>query len=55
MDHVAVVYLTTFDERLPWLAGRHTPKQDRIFFRDRVFADCEVCGAVGAELIDRHL
>jgi GNAT superfamily N-acetyltransferase len=51
MDQVAVVHRIAFDERLPWLAGLHTPAQDRIFFRDRVFAACEVWGAIDDELV----
>lgn len=32
-DAVAVVLRRAFDDRLPWLAGRHTPEADRAFFR----------------------
>ncbi len=46
VGHVALVHRKAFDERLPWLAGRYSPKEDRIFFRDRVFATCEVWGAI---------
>ena len=46
MDQAAIVHRTAFDERLPWLSGLHTPKEDRIFFRETVFADCEVWGAI---------
>ncbi len=48
---VAAVHRTSFDQRLPWLAGRHTPDEDRTYFRDRVFAECEVWGAGGDALI----
>ncbi|HMR33271.1 MAG TPA: GNAT family N-acetyltransferase [Geminicoccaceae bacterium] len=41
---VARVHRASFDDRLPWLAGLHTPEEDEAFFRDRVFADCEVRG-----------
>ena len=51
MDQVAVVHRTAFDERLPWLAGRHTPDQDRAYFRDRVFAECTVWGALDDALV----
>jgi GNAT superfamily N-acetyltransferase len=44
-DAVARVYRIAYDERLPWLAGRHTPEQDRWFFRERVFAELELVGA----------
>src|SRR5579863_9406565 len=42
VDRVAFIHRTSFDERLPWLAGRYTPAEDRRFFKDRVFASCEV-------------
>jgi putative acetyltransferase len=51
MDQVAVIHRAAFDERLPWLAGRHTPARDRWFFRERVFAECAVWGAFEDELI----
>jgi GNAT superfamily N-acetyltransferase len=45
MDAAARVLRTAFDQALPWLAGLHTPEQDRWFFRERVFKTCEVWGA----------
>jgi putative acetyltransferase len=51
MDAAALVHRAAFDERLPWLAGRHTPEEDREFFRRRVFRICEVWGALsGSDL-----
>jgi GNAT superfamily N-acetyltransferase len=47
MDVAALVHRTAFDHALPWLAGLHTPQEDRWFFRERVFATCEVWGAFG--------
>lgn len=44
MDAVARVYRMSYDDRLPALAGRHTPDEDRWFFRNIVFRDCEVWG-----------
>lgn len=41
----AAVHRTAFDERLPWLAGLHTPDQDRAFFHEHVFTSCSVHGA----------
>ena len=41
----------SFDDRLPWLAGLHTPAEDAWFFRNVVFDACAVWGALqGAEL-----
>ena len=44
MDQAALVHRASFDERLPRLAGLHTPSEDRAFYRDQVFARCEVWG-----------
>jgi len=51
MDRAAFVHRTSFDERLPWLTGLHTPDQDRAFYQTRVFAECEIWGAVEREII----
>ena len=45
MDAAALVHRAAFDDALPWLAGLHTPAEDRRYFRERVFAACEVWGA----------
>ena len=44
MDAAAAVHRASFDERLPWLAGLHTPEEDRAYFRNAVFEECEVWG-----------
>jgi GNAT superfamily N-acetyltransferase len=45
MDGAALVHRTAFDHALPWLAGRHTPQEDRWFFRERLFKTSELWGA----------
>src|SRR6266550_3631943 len=45
MDAAALVHRAAFDAALPWLAGLHTPAEDRWFFRERVFESCLVWGA----------
>ena len=45
MDAAARGLRTAFDHALPALAGLHTPEEDRLFFRERVFTACEVWGA----------
>ena len=45
MDEAARVHRASFDARLPWLAGLHTPEEDRWFFRERMFKDCTLWGA----------
>ncbi|WP_421726281.1 GNAT family N-acetyltransferase [Bauldia sp.] len=51
MDRAAIVLRTAFDDALPWLSGLHTPEEDRAFFRNRVFVDDEVWGAIDGEII----
>lgn len=43
-DQAAAVFRASFDQALPTLAGRHTPDEDRWFFRNRLFVDCQVWG-----------
>ena len=45
MDAAALVHRAAFDAAMPWLAGLHTPAEDRRFFRERVLATCQVWGA----------
>ena len=51
MEAAARVHRASFDERLPWLAGLHTPDEDRAYFHDRVFADGDVWGALEAGVV----
>ncbi|WP_244494953.1 GNAT family N-acetyltransferase [Bosea sp. Root483D1] len=44
MDAVAAVHRASFDDRLPWLAGLHTPEEDRAYFGSVVFDECELWG-----------
>jgi putative acetyltransferase len=50
-DAVADVLRASFDDRLPWLAGRYTPEQDRQFVREHLLPACEVWGAFAPELV----
>jgi hypothetical protein len=45
MDVAARVHRVAFDQALPTLVGLHTPDEDRWFFRERIFAACELWGA----------
>jgi GNAT superfamily N-acetyltransferase len=51
MDEAARLHRAAFDQALPWLAGLHTPEEDRWFFRERVFGSCEVWGAFDGGLM----
>ncbi|GLR92503.1 MULTISPECIES: GNAT family N-acetyltransferase [Bradyrhizobium] len=44
VDTAAGVHRTAFDQAMPWLAGLHTPDEDRWFYRERVFPTCRVWG-----------
>ena len=50
-DAVAHVLRTSFDERLPWLTGLHTPEEDRSFVRDHLFQTCEIWGAFDPDMV----
>ena len=45
MDAAARVHRIAFDHALPWLAGLHTPDEDRWFYRERMFKACTLWGA----------
>jgi GNAT superfamily N-acetyltransferase len=44
MDAAARVHRASFDHALPWLAGLHTPDEDRWFYRERMFNTCTLWG-----------
>jgi len=44
--NTAVVHRAAFNDRLPWLAGLHTPTEDRTYFREQVFQKYEIWGAL---------
>jgi len=41
----AQVHRASFDERLPWLSGLHTPDENLAFYTHVVFDQCEVWGS----------
>ncbi len=41
---IARVHRASFDDRLPWLSGIHTPDEDLAYFRDTVCATCVLWG-----------
>ena len=43
-DQAAAVLRASFDQALPTLAGLHTSDEDRWFFRERMFAECQIWG-----------
>ena len=51
MDAAAKVLRHSFDERLPSLAGLHTPEEDRDYFRNHLFIESEMWGAFDVRLI----
>jgi GNAT superfamily N-acetyltransferase len=51
MEEASRVHRKSFDHQLPWLIGLHTPDEDARFFRERVFKECSVWGAVDAGVI----
>jgi GNAT superfamily N-acetyltransferase len=51
MDAAAGVHRAAFDHALPWLAGLHTPEEDRWFYRERMFKTCTLWGAFDRDVI----
>jgi len=51
MDEAAIVLRCSFDQQLPWLAGLHSPDEDRWFFREKLFKENHIWGAVEARKI----
>lgn len=51
MDEAAKVLRQSFDERLPSLAGLHTPEEDRDYFRNHLFNESEMWGAFDVRLV----
>ncbi|MFB9267848.1 GNAT family N-acetyltransferase [Bradyrhizobium erythrophlei] len=49
MDAAARVHRAAFDHALPWLAGLHSPDEDRWFYRERMFATSTLWGAFDGE------
>jgi GNAT superfamily N-acetyltransferase len=45
MPAAAIVHRKSFDARLPWLAGLHTPDEDRGYWAGHLFETCEIWGA----------
>jgi putative acetyltransferase len=41
-DAVAALVRLSKETAMPWLPDLHTPEEDRAFFRERVFAECDV-------------
>jgi GNAT superfamily N-acetyltransferase len=51
MEQAARVHRAAFDAALPWLAGLHTPDEDRWFYRERVFRECEIWGTSAGDAL----
>jgi putative acetyltransferase len=45
MDDAARIHRAAFEERLPWLPRLHTPEEDRSYYRNRIFRQCDLWGA----------
>jgi GNAT superfamily N-acetyltransferase len=51
MGAAAQVHRAAFDHAMPWLAGLHTPDEDRWFYREHVLATCRVWGRFDADVL----
>lgn len=50
-DAAARVHRAAFDHALSWLAGLHTPDEDRWFYRERMCVACTLWGAFDGEAL----
>jgi len=50
-DEIARLFCRTREFSLPYLPRLHTVEEDRSYFKERVFADCEVCMGREASMI----
>ena len=50
MAQAACIHRAAFDDRLPWLKGLHTPEEDHWFYKNCVFAQCEVWAAFSPDM-----
>lgn len=51
LDAAARVHRIAFDHALPWLAGVHTPEEDRWFYRERMFRTCTLWGSFDRDIL----
>jgi GNAT superfamily N-acetyltransferase len=51
MEAAARVHRIAFDHALPWLAGLHTPDEDRWFYRERMFKTCTLWGVFDRDIL----
>lgn len=51
MPAAAIVHRTSFDARLPRLAGLHTPDEDHDYWSGPLFDSCEIWGAEQANAL----
>jgi GNAT superfamily N-acetyltransferase len=51
MDAAASIHRRAFDDASPWLAGLHTPEEDRWFYRGRMFKTCTLWGVFDRDVI----
>ncbi len=50
MAQAAQIHRAAFDDRLPWLKDLHTPQEDRWFYENCVFPQCELWAAFVPEM-----
>lgn len=50
MAQASRIHRASFDDRLPWLKGLHTPQEDQWFYENCIFPQCEVWAAFSPEM-----
>ena len=50
MAQASRIHRASFDNRLPWLIGLHTPQEDQWFYENCIFPQCEVWAAYSPDM-----
>lgn len=50
MAQASRIHRASFDDRLPWLIGLHTPQEDQWFYENCIFPQCEVWAAFSPDM-----
>ena len=50
MAQASRIHRASFDDRLPWLKGLHTPQEDQWFYENCIFPQCEVWAVFAPEM-----
>lgn len=50
MPQASRIHRASFDDRLPWLKGLHTPQEDQWFYENCIFTQCNIWAVFAPEM-----